>query len=138
MVNDRITVGEVARRCGVTADTIRYYEQRELIPEPPRTEAGYRNYPRDTVKRVMFIRHAQELGFNLEEISELLRLSTTTKASCAEVQDVARQKADELRVKIEAMQKMLDGLEALTEICPSGLPVSECPILDMLSQDLAE
>ena len=75
-VKPHITIGAVARRAGVGIDTIRYYEREGLLPEPQRRASGYRDYGPDVVERLRFIRRAKDLGFTLEEIRELLALST--------------------------------------------------------------
>jgi MerR family copper efflux transcriptional regulator len=75
--NETMTVGTAARRAGVKIDTIRYYERRALLPKSPRTEAGYRTLTDETVQRVRFIKHAQALGFTLNEIKQLLALRLT-------------------------------------------------------------
>src|SRR6266851_4535416 len=85
-----LTIGQVARGAGVHLDTVRYYERRGLLPPPPRTAAGYRQYPPDTVRRVAFIKRAQALGFTLEEIDGLLALRVTPGRRCATVERRAR------------------------------------------------
>ncbi len=71
---ENLTIGKVAKRAQVNVETVRYYERRGLIPQPPRRESGYRRYSQDTVARIQFIKRAKELGFTLKEISELLFL----------------------------------------------------------------
>lgn len=133
MKDGRLTVGEVAERCGVSTDTVRYYEKRGLVPEPPRFESsGYRAYPPETVARVQFIQQAQELGFTLAEIEELLELRANDVASCAQVRDVARAKIDQVRSQIETLQQVLRGLEDLAELCPGDVPADKCPIIEVL------
>ena len=80
-----LTVGQLAKRAGVGVPTIRFYERRGLLPEPERRPSGYRQYVSDSVQRVRFIRHAQELGFSLREVQELLSLSRDPGSSCADV-----------------------------------------------------
>jgi MerR family transcriptional regulator, copper efflux regulator len=69
-----LTIGQVAKEAGVGVETLRYYEREGLVKEPPRRDSGYRQYPEDVVKRIHFIKRAQELGFSLKEIAELLAL----------------------------------------------------------------
>ncbi len=79
------TIGEVAKRSGLGLETIRFYERKGLIEEPPRTDSGYRQFPEDVVARIRFIRRAKELGFKLSEISELLSLRVDPDTTCADV-----------------------------------------------------
>jgi MerR family mercuric resistance operon transcriptional regulator len=105
-----------------------------LIPEPPRYESsGYRAYPPETIERVQFIQNAKDLGFTLEEVRELLELKATDEASCSQIQDVAEQKADQIRSRINKLQRMLEGLESLTNICPGDVPSSRCPFINLLA-----
>jgi len=77
-----LTIGQVAKRSGIGIETLRYYERKGLVEEPPRTESGYRQYPEDVVARIRFIRRAKELGFKLSEISELLSLRVDPNTTC--------------------------------------------------------
>lgn len=134
-LDKHLRVGEVAERCGVTSDTVRFYEDRGLIAEPPRFESsGYRAYPSETVERVELIQNAQDLGFSLDETKKLLELRADDEASCEEVRRVAEQKAEDVRAKIERLEAMLQGLEALTELCPGDVPSDECPFLEVLTR----
>jgi MerR family mercuric resistance operon transcriptional regulator len=133
-LSNHLKVGEVAEACEVTADTIRFYEDKGLIPDPPRFESsGYRAYPPKTVERVQFIQNAQDLGFTLGEIRELLDLRATDEASCDEVRQVAETKAAEVRQRIEELQRMLEGLESLANLCPGDVPSDRCPFLNVLA-----
>ena len=87
-----MTIGQVASHAGVNVQTIRYYERRGLIPEPDRTQSGYRRYPEEAVRRVGFIKRAQELGFSLNETSDLLKLRVRSATACATVEKRARSK----------------------------------------------
>lgn len=136
MHDERLTVGEVAGRCGVSTDTVRYYEKRGLVPEPPRFESsGYRAYPAETVERVRFIQQAQELGFTLAEIEELLALRADDEASCAQVRAVSRAKIAQVRARIAELKRILRGLEDLTGICPGDVPADRCPLIEVLTGD---
>lgn len=133
MSDERLTVGEVAAQCGVSTDTVRYYEKRGLVPEPPRFESsGYRAYPPETVERVSFVQQAQSLGFTLSEIEELLALRADDEASCAQVRDVARAKIEEVSEQIAELESIRRGLEELAEICPGDVPADRCPLLEVL------
>ncbi len=128
-----ITIGQLAKQTGVGIETIRFYENKGLIPEPPRTAAGYRQYPDDSLKRVCFIRHAKELGFSLKEIKELLALRASPKANCAKVRKEAEQKRWEIEQKIEALTKMKTALDELINQCDGNAAASICPILKSLN-----
>ena len=125
-----MTIGKVARSAGVSIDTVRYYERKGLIPAPPRKESGYRLYTDETIKRILFIRNAQELGFSLKEISELLALRVESRRSCAEVMDIAQQKIDEVARKIESLESIKTVLKKLKTQCRARELSSPCPILE--------
>ena len=82
---ETLTIGQLARQAEVNVETLRYYERRGLIPEPPRKESGYRQYPPDDLARIRFIKHAKELGFTLKEILDLLTLRVDPETSCDDV-----------------------------------------------------
>ncbi len=84
------TIGQVAERSGIGIETVRFYERKGLIADPPRTDSGYRQYPEDVVVRLRFIRRAKELGFALKEILELLSLRVNPDTTCADVRKKRR------------------------------------------------
>lgn len=126
-------IGELATAADVGVETIRYYERRGLIAQPPKRRSGYRQYPADAVTRVRFIRRAQALGFTLNEIEELLALRVDDERSCAEVRELARAKLTDIRGRIEELERMEKGLEKLARRCRGQGPTSECPILDAIA-----
>jgi MerR family mercuric resistance operon transcriptional regulator len=127
-----LRIGEVAERGGVNLQTIRYYERERLLPEPPRLASGYRTFPESAVRRVRFIKRAQELGFSLAEIRELLSLREDADAEAQHMRERTRAKVANIEEKIRTLQAMKDVLNALAESCPGCGPLSECPILDAL------
>lgn len=127
-----LTIGKVAKRARVRIDTVRFYEQKGLIAEPPRGASGYRQYPEDTVARIRFIRRAKELGFALQEIRELLALRVDPEVSSAEEKARAETKIKDIEAKIQALQRMKETLVAITAACDGCAPVSACPILGAL------
>jgi len=129
-----LTIGALAKAAGIGVETVRFYERKGLIPEPPRTRSGYRQYPRDTVDRVKFIRRAKGLGFTLREISELLDLRVDEVAACGSVEAQAREKLEQVAGKIEALQLIETALQNLVEACKAREPTSACPILEELDQ----
>ena len=134
MSTETLTTGEVADRANVNVQTVRYYERRGLIPEPPRSSGGFRQYSPDHVDRIRFIKRAQELGFTLEEAHELLQLSVTDDADRADVRAVAQDKIDEVEEKIRALQRIRDTLDELVDACDGHGSTSECPILHALEE----
>lgn len=127
-----MTIGQVAKAAGVELSTMRYYERRGLVKPAARRVSGYRDYGSDAVRRVRFIRHAQELGFSLDDIAELLALRMNTKGSCADVRRRAQRKVGDIESKIIGLNRMRSTLEKLIENCSEKAPTSECPILDAI------
>lgn len=130
-----LTIGQVAKNAGVNFQTIRYYERRHLIPEPPRTESGYRQYSPDDVARVKFIKRAQELGFSLKEIAELLSLKVVSNTICSDVQKQAEGKIAAIEAKIQMLQRINQTLTDLVNSCRENALTDECPILAVLDED---
>lgn len=128
-----LSAGELARAATVNVETLRYYEKRGLLPEPPRKESGYRVYPRSAVDRLQFIKGAQVLGFTLEEIHELLNLRVDEHAGRADVRRRAQEKVEDIERKIAALEAMRAALHDLIEQCHGDGPTSECPILEAMS-----
>jgi MerR family mercuric resistance operon transcriptional regulator len=127
-----LKIGEVAQRGGVSLQAIRYYEREGLLPKPPRLASGYRLFPDTAVRRVHFIKRAQELGFSLAEIRELLSLRENTDVGAQDMRDRATGKIAEIEQKIRRLRAMKNALKALADSCPGSGPLSECPILDAL------
>ncbi len=131
-----MTIGEVATRSRVNIQTVRYYERRGLLPTPRRSTAGYRQYPEDVVPRIRFIKRAQELGFTLEEIAELLALRVLQGEACHEVSHRASAKVALVRQKLRELENLKRVLEGLVEACERRAPTAECPILEALEEPL--
>lgn len=127
-----LKIGEVAERGGVNLQTIRYYEREGLLPTPPRLASGYRVFPESTVHRVRFIKRAQELGFSLAEINELLAIQLDPAKDCSDVQRLARAKVADIEEKMRTLEQMRRVLTSLAEACPGCGPLSECPILESI------
>lgn len=130
-----MTRAEVADLTGVNAETVRYYERRRLISNPPRTSGGYRVYGDRHVDEIRFIKRAQDLGFKLAEIKELLSLRVDPSKDCSDVRRKAQIKLDDVRKKITDLRRIAGTLEELTDACPGEGPSSECPILDAIRED---
>lgn len=121
--------GQLAEAAQVNIETLRYYERRGLIPAPPRSPANYRRYPSQAIGRVRFVKHAQDLGFSLDEIKELLSLRATRGAKSGEIKRRATKKVDEINDRIRALEQIRGALQHLVSQCSGDGPVEECTIL---------
>lgn len=133
-----MTIGQLARAAGVAVETVRFYERRGLIADPPRRPSGYRQYPAQTVRRLRFIRRAKELGFSLREIGELLALKMEPRGSCGEVREQIDRKLCDLKDRIRDLERMEKALVELHALCESADPLGDCPILDLLERTADE
>lgn len=134
--DQQLTRGEIAKRGGVNIETIRYYERRGLLPKPQRSASGYRLFSTDDARRVRFIKRAQELGFSLDEIAELLALRLSTKGKREDVRKLAEAKILDIKEKIKTLRAMEKSLESLTTACCGGDgALSECPILESFEEE---
>ena len=123
-------IGQVAKRAGVNVETIRFYERKGLITQPLRTPGGYREYPHEAIAKINFIKRAQELGFSLTEIAELLSWQADHRATCADVKQKAEAKISTIQGRIKDLQKMKRALEQLAAACKGSGPLNDCPIID--------
>jgi len=123
------TISHVARELDINVETVRFYERIRLIAQPPKPETGYRHYPDETVNRIRFIKRAQELGFTLEEIGNLLSLNDRP---CAQVQELAEYKLSAVIDKIADLKRLESALKALLTQCQSNNDDEHCPIIDSL------
>ena len=129
-----LSTSQLAKGANVNIETIRYYERRGLLPEPKRRESGYREYSEDDVSRIKFIKRAQELGFTLKEISELLALRVDAKTTCNKVKKQAEAKIVDIEEKIRLLKKMKAALGKLASSCKDHDPRHGCPILEYLNE----
>ncbi len=132
---DGLTIGRVAKRAGVGVETIRFYERKGLLEDPPRRESGYRQYPEEAVARIRFIRRAKDLGFSLREVEELLNLRVDEASSASEVRSRAEAKITEIAIKIADLERITQALTELTACCSGRGPIGECPILEALERN---
>ena len=132
---DTCTIGEVAKKAHVRIETLRYYERLGLVAPPPRNGSNYRLYPQETVQRVQFIKRAQQLGFSLKDIAELLALRATPDTPCADIRTHAVAKIDTIDAKIQALQAMKRVLTPLVAACPGKGAATDCPILASLDAE---
>ena len=129
-----LTVGKLAQRAGIGIETVRFYERKGLIKEPPRNESGYRQYPEDVVSRILFIRRAKELGFTLKEIDELLSLKVDPESTCADVRERAEAKIADIDQRLGILRRMKNALQTLVIKCNSESQTDDCPILEALEE----
>lgn len=130
-----LTIGRLAKEAGVNLETVRFYERRGLLPRPPRSASGYRHFPADTARRLRFIRRAQELGFSLKEIGELLSLRVSRRTTSAAIRARAEAKIADIEAKIRTLESMKRTLQKLTKVCDGCAPVAKCPILESLDRE---
>jgi|SRR5215469_3999189 len=133
---EQLTIGQLAKQAGVNRETVRYYERRRLLQRPSRSIAGYRVFSDETVKRLLFIRHAKMLGFSLEEIRELLALRVHSVGTCERVRERAQMKITEIERKIDSLEQMKRVLSDLMSACMRRRKTKECPILDSLEANV--
>ena len=128
-----MTIGELAARAGVNVQTVRYYERRGLLDAPTRRPSGYREYDAGALDRLRFIRRAQELGFTLAEIDELLALRLDPHTTAASVKARAEEKIAEIDGKLRDLERIRHALTHLAGRCRGGHgPVGDCPLLEAL------
>lgn len=125
-------IGELSVRTGVKIPTIRYYEQIGLVAAPPRSEGGQRRYGETEVERLNFIRHARELGFEVEDIRELLAMNEQPQASCHQADSIAQAHLFEVDRRIASLQALRGELSRMIEECGHGR-VCDCRIIEALA-----
>ena len=131
--HQRFTIGELARVAGVGVETIRFYERRGLIERPARPASGFRAYPHATVSRLAFVREAQELGFTLREVRDLLALNANPATDCAAVRGRAAAKLGQLEARMARLARMRAALRELLARCPGRGELEKCSIFEALS-----
>ena len=128
-----MNISEVARQTGLTAKTIRFYEDKGIITPPSRASNGYRHYSQINIDELQLIRRSRMVGFTLDECRELLVFSRDPQRRSADVKAKAEQKLSEIDNKIAELLEMKTTLEALTKQCP-GNDSASCPIIEGLCQ----
>ena len=131
---DILSIGQVAQKARVGVETVRFYEREGLLEEPPRRASGYRQYSEEVVTRLRFIKRAQQLGFSLKEISELLLLRVDAQTSCEEVKQRTEAKIAEVEQKMVELRRMRQALLQVHSLCTGQGPTGRCPMLDALNQ----
>lgn len=130
-----LTRGQLAREANVKLATVRYYERRGLLRARGTSPGGYHQYDQDSVRRLRFIRRAQELGFTLAEIEELLDLRLDSDVVCDDVKNRAQAKIVDMKQKIRDLQRMKKTLRKLVDACEREGSTDHCPILESLDHD---
>ena len=130
--NQTFKTGEVARRAGVNKETVRYYERRGLITKPERRRSGYRIFTREHINQIKFIKRAQNLGFTLSEIKQLLKLQVSDSSSCGMVKQKAERKLEDVQSKIEDLKRIREVLNNLIDLCNEEEKTDHCVILNAL------
>ena len=129
-----LKIGELAKKTGTSTETLRFYESKDLIAEPRRSESGYRLYTKSDVARIDFIMKSKRLGFSLKEIEELLSLRVERESTtCGDVKKVAEAKLLTIDQKLAELMQMKNALQKITDACCGGeTSATECTILNSL------
>ena len=127
------TIGVLAKRSGVSVETIRYYQRRGLMEEPRRPPGGVRRYPPEAVSRVRFIKRAQSLGFTLQEIADLFAMQEGQ--ACRQTREMAAKKLTLIEEKIDGLTRMQGALTDLVRACDAAARGEPCPILRLLVRE---
>lgn len=128
----QLTISRLAEESGVNLQTVRYYERQGLVVPTARTHAGYRIFQPETARRIRFIKRAQELGFSLTEIKELLSLRVDAHTTRADIRKRAQAKLADVEQKIHHLEAIRASLSRLTTSCRGCGPLGDCPILKNL------
>ncbi len=130
---ERISIGDLAKGTGTKVVTVRYYEQIGLLPVPCRTAGNYRTYSNEHMRRLRFIRRCRDLGFTLDQIRDLLRLSSQKDEECGEVDRITAQHLIEVEQKISDLKRLAKELRRLNNCCQGNGIIADCRIIEALS-----
>lgn len=125
------SIGQMSRRTGVKVTTIRYYEQRGLIPSPARTEGGQRRYDETALERLAFLRHARELGFGLDDIADLMALAEEPIKDCAPAHEITRKQLAAVDRRMAILAQLREELSRMAEADDPG-QAGECRVIQVL------
>ena len=131
-----LTIGQLAKMASVNAQTVRYYERRNLLQPTDRKASGYRVYSDDALRRLRFIKNAQALGFTLREVTDLLNLRVSSVARCGTIQVKAQAKLRQVEAKTRDLLALSRALKSLIRTCRAGQPTDRCPILKRLDKEI--
>ncbi len=126
----KLTIGKLAQQANVTIETIRYYQRKGLLPEPEKPVSGYRQYSSQAIARLRFIKRAQQTGFTLNEIAELLSLDAN---HCEDVQKIAKQKCQQIDKQLKDLTALRNVLNTLVEGCQQDKTTDHCSLIDAFS-----
>lgn len=129
------TIGELAHRTGTKIVTIRYYEQIGILPKPARSSSNYRLYGHEHLRKLQFIRRCRDLGFSLDQIRQMLRLSAENAPSCAEICAITALHLDEIKEKMNDLKRLSTELKRINSSCTGNTQMADCRIIETLSQD---
>jgi Cu(I)-responsive transcriptional regulator len=135
MKQQGLSIGNLSKATGTKVVTIRYYEQVGLLPIPARTEGNYRTYREEHLRRLRFIRRCRALGFTLDQIRELLRISSRQDQACAEVDRITAGRLAEIEEKIADLSRLADELRRLSSCCQGKGRIADCRIIEALSPE---
>jgi MerR family mercuric resistance operon transcriptional regulator len=138
---EKLTISRLASQGGVNLETVRYYERKGLLPKPPRTKAGYRIFPDETLRRLRFIKRTQQLGFSLTEIREFLALRIKPRTEREHIRAQVEAKIVDIEREIKSLEAMKNTLQRMTERCDGCGPLPGCPILaslESLEEEMSE
>lgn len=127
------TIGQLAKRVGLTVETIRFYEQEGLLANPDRSPSGYRKYAEDAVHRLLFVQRAKDFGFSLRDIKGLLGLYESLAGTRSDVRRVADERLASIEAQIEELRASEEALVKLRALCAGDGPARECPILTTIA-----
>lgn len=134
-MDGNMRISQIARSAGVGVETVRFYERKKLIEQPRKpVSGGFRSYPSEVASQIRFIRRAQNLGFSLKEVKELMSLRIDPRADCSEVRQRAEVKRQEVLEKIEQLYRVRDALDTVIDACPGRGPTHACSILGELEK----
>jgi DNA-binding transcriptional MerR regulator len=128
-----LAIGELAKRSGYAVQTLRYYEQIGLMPKPPRTSGGQRRYSEELLCRLLFIRHARNLGFEIDDIRSLLELARRPDQSCASVDAIAKAHLISIDGKIARLTALRAEVNRMLKACAKGR-IAQCKVIDVLAR----
>jgi Cd(II)/Pb(II)-responsive transcriptional regulator len=130
-------IGELAKRADCEVETIRYYEREGLLPTPPRSDSGYREYSENDTERLAFIRHCRSLGMSLEDVRTLQRLQAEPQTACDDINAMLDRHLQQTEAQIAALQRLQQQLQSLRNSCQARLTVRQCGILQNLQSAAA-
>jgi len=132
-MDGRLNIGALSKAAGVKVVTVRYYENVKLMPQPSRTAGNYRVYKPEHLHRLRFIRRCRDLGFTLDQVRELLRLSLQGKRDCSGVDRITAKHLEDIELKIADLKNLAAELRRINRQCPGNRTIAGCRILEALS-----